>query len=123
MVMFLYPVCLLGPILFWYFTTTYFLRKVTSIPPSHTTGIENKTLVISLKTVEFFRCGGSAGIPNYTLSIDCMFVLLAHWTYIGWCYIVFPGKCGGTKCPVDAVSGYDDSCCFTISDDNCLVLF
>ena len=79
----------------WSFTTTLFLRKVTSIPPSHTNGVEDKDLIISLKTVSFFICRGSAGIPNFTLAIDCMSVFLAHWTSIGCCSIVFPGKFGG----------------------------
>ena len=109
-------------LLFWYFTTTYFLRKVTSVPLSHTTRIENKGLVIHLNTAAFFICVGSAGILNYTLAVDCMFVLLAHWTSIGWCSIFLPGKFGGTQIPVAAVLGCVVSCFFTISDANCLVL-
>ena len=52
--------------LFLSFTTTSFLRNLTSIPLSHTTRTENRGLVISLKTFAFFRCGDSVGIPNYT---------------------------------------------------------
>ena len=109
-------------LLFWSFTNTYFLRNMNYIPPSHITGIENRGLVISLKTVAFLRYGCSAYIPNSTLAIDWMFVLLANWTSIGWCYIDFTGKFGGTKCPVAVVSGYAVSRWFTISDVNCLVL-
>ena len=62
-------------------------------------------------------------MPNSTLAIDFMFVLLAHWTSIGWCYIVLTGQCCGTKFPIADVLGYAVSCCFTISDANCLVMF
>ena len=101
-------------LLFWYFINASFLRNVTSVPPSHTTGIENSGLVISLKTFAFFSCGVITGMISYTLAIDCMFVLMAHWTSIGWFYIVFPGKVGGAKLLVAAVPGYVISCCFNI---------
>ena len=94
---FLYLVFLIGSLFCFGFYHYIFLQDVTSIPPSHTTGIENKVLVVSLNTAAFFRCGGSAGMPNSTLAIDFMFVLLEHWTSIGWYYIVISGQCGGTK--------------------------
>ena len=94
----------------WLVTITSFFLKVTSIPPSQTTGIENSGLVISLKTVAFFNSGGRAGICSSMVATDCMFVLLAHWTSICLCSRFSPGQFTGTKWPVAAVSGYAVLC-------------
>jgi hypothetical protein len=89
-----------------FFTIISCLRNVTSMPPSQTTGIENKGLDISRKTVAVFNLVDRVGMSNSTvLATYCMLVLLAHWTSIGSCVTSMPEQFGGTKWPVAAVSG------------------
>ena len=70
----------------WLVTITSFFLKVTSIPPSQTTGIENSGLVISLTTVAFFNSGDRAGICSSmvvcvvgTLDIDLVVFKVFSW--------------------------------------------
>ena len=90
----------------WLVIITSVLLKVTSMPLSQTTGMEKSGFVISLKTVAFFESGGRAGICSSIVATDCILVLFAHWTSIGWCVSCLPGQFNGTKWPVAAVSGY-----------------
>jgi hypothetical protein len=75
------------------------------MPPSQTTGIENKGFDISRNTVTVFILAGSLGMSNSTVATDCMLMLLAHWSSIGSCVTAMSGQFGGTQLPVAAVSG------------------
>jgi hypothetical protein len=47
--------------------------------------------------VAVFDSGGSVGICSSIVAMDCMLVLLAHWTSIGLCISGLPGQFNGTK--------------------------
>jgi hypothetical protein len=86
--------------------------------PSQSTGTENRGFVISLKTGPFFSAGGSVGRWSSMVAVDCMCVLLAHWTFSGVWVMVVPGQSVGTKWPVAAVSGLAVVCCLCVSSAN-----